>query len=173
MSGKAALIHTTVGTMVFELYPERAPKTVKNFFYLAQKGFYEGLYFHRSVPGSFIEAGSPHGQRGGTPGYWMDMEFNGIKPLIGTIGMIPPPAEVPKTASEFAIFIATNDAFQDMATIFGRIIDRLNVAEKINDTWADKNGRPEERVYITKVEIVDLEKVKPEQDFWENYGKAP
>ncbi len=171
---KAAVIHTSVGNMVIEFYPQYAPQTVKNFIYLAKKGFYEGLYFYRVVPKSYVESGSPNGRRGGTAGYWIDMEASSLPPIIGSIAMLPPPADrlIPKTSSEFVIFTHDVEPMTGACCVFGRVIDGFDVAEKCADTWADPNAYAVERTYITKVEIVDLKTVKPKKDFWEDYGKS-
>ncbi|MCD6405136.1 MAG: peptidylprolyl isomerase, partial [Planctomycetes bacterium] len=174
MQGKAAVIHTTVGSIVIEFRPQYAPQTVKNFIYLAKKGFYEGLYFYRVVPTAYIESGSPNGRRGGTAGYWFNMEMSSLPPVIGSIAMLPPPAGklIPKTSSEFVIFAHDAKEMEGTCSVFGRVIDRFDVAEKCADTWADKDAYATERTYITKVEIVDLKTVKPKKDFWKDYGKS-
>lgn len=173
MRTKAALIHTTLGTMVFELYPTRAPRSVTNFIYLAEKGFYNGRCFYRTSPGVFFQTGSPSDMRGGTAGYWLDMDPAVLPAAMGTIAMLQvPQVERPTMGSEFVIFTRDGDSIASgQAAVFGRIIDRFDVAEKTADTLADKNAYTTDRVYITKVEIVEVETVRPEVDFWENYGK--
>lgn len=170
MKGKAVLIHTTVGTIVVELYPQLAPRTCKNFLYLVENRFYDGLYFHRNQPGVYIQAGSPTGWRGASAGYWTDMEHTGSLPLVGTVAALPS-VDDPKISSEFIMFVGSGTSYSGQVTVFGRVIDRFDVAEKIADTRFDQNGYSFERTYIRTMEIVDADSVRPEEDFWASYGK--
>lgn len=171
ISGKAALIHTTLGTIVVELYAEVAPRVVANFVYLAEKDFYDGLYFHRTQPNSYVQGGSPTGVRGWSAGYWISPDNSNLFPYIGTIGALPYQEGETEIGSEFVIFCRDASEYHGMCTVFGRVIDRFDVVEKITDTRWDMNGYAFERTYITNVEIVDVETVRPEEDFWENFGK--
>lgn len=165
MSGKAAVFYTSVGSFVVELYAEEAPKSVKNFLYLVKNGFYNGLYFYRMSPDLFAEVGSPNGRRGGTAGYWYDMEITGAAQEAGSIALVPGLQEK-KVSSEVVFFMKSTNLFDEQCSVFGRVVDRFNVLEKISDTEVDKNGYVQDRVYIGKVEIVDLETVKPAEDIW-------
>lgn len=173
MMGKAVLIHTTVGTLVVELYPQLAPRTCKNFMYLVENHFYDGLYFHRTQPHAYVQAGSPTGWRGASAGYWIDMEQAQALPLIGTVAALPTADNTgtPKISSEFTVFVGDGTNHTGQVTVFGRVIDRFNVAEKIAVTRHDQNGYSFERTYIRTMEIVDADSVRPEEDFWANYGK--
>ncbi len=169
MRGKAALIHTTLGTIVVELFPEHAPRICKNFIYLVESGFYDGLFFHRNLPALYIETGSPSGMRGGNAGYTFPKEFNSLPPLVGTIVALSPPMgnpEKPVFASEFAILVGDGKEFASEVTVFGRVIDRINVAEKIADTYFDNNRYSFERTYVRTVRIVETASVRPQEDIW-------
>ncbi len=170
MEGKAALIHTSMGTITVELYPELAPRTCKNFFYLVENGFYDGLYFHRSLPYNYIQAGSPTGMRGGSAGYWLNMEFNNVSPVPGTLVALSS-QEAPQVSSEFMILLTDGSDHEGTITVFGRVIDGFNIAERIGDTRWDHRGYSWERTYIRKIEIVDAASVRPEEDFWATYGR--
>jgi len=170
MKGKAVLIHTTVGTIVVELYPEIAPRTCKNFLYLVENGFYDGLFFHRNQPHLYIQAGSPTGWRNGSAGYWLNMEYSQVVPAIGAVAALAR-QDAPQISSEFIIFVGDGSKFPGDVTVFGRVIDHFDVAEKIADTRWDQRGYSFERTYIRTVEIVDADSVRPEEDFWANYGK--
>ena len=73
---KKATIETTMGTIVIELYPDEAPKTVENFAALAKKGFYDGIIFHRVIPNFMVQTGDPTGTGTGGPGYKFADEFS-------------------------------------------------------------------------------------------------
>jgi len=169
LRGKAALIHTTVGTLVVELYAEKAPVLVKNFVHLAEHDYYDGLYFHRSTPGAYIQGGSPNGRRNYTPGYRFLLPLSPLEAKVGTIAMLPG-VGTQMGGSEFVIFIHDGTSFEGQCAVFGRIIDRFDVAQKCCETWVDMEGYSLNRTYITDVEIVDLESVRPEKDFWAEYG---
>jgi len=170
MKNKAAVIYTTLGSIPVTLYAEGAPQTVKNFIYLARNGFYNGLSFHRMVPGGMVEAGSPNARRGGTAGYWFPMEPSQMNASVGTLAMLCAP-ETQMVCSEFAIFTADGGAYADQTTVFGRVLDRFDVAQKVADAVCDRDGYIEDRVYITKVDIVDKSTVTPEKNIWEDYDR--
>ena len=170
MKTKAAVIHTTVGSIPVELWPDKAPRSVKNFLYLAKNNFYSGLYFHRLSADGAVLAGSPNGIRGGTAGYWFPPEGSQQFPSIGTICALPG-VDANMVASEFALMLLGGGQFVDACTPFGRVLDRYNVVEKIADTSGDKESYAVDRVYIESVEIVDRAAVAPKEDYWAKYGK--
>ncbi len=170
MAGKAVVINTTLGSIPIEMLPEAAPETVKNFLFLVKNGFYNGLYFHRVLPGVCIQSGSPNGRRGGTAGYWMPMEHSEAFPVMGSICMLPG-LEDDLVSSEFVIFTRAGDVFDNQVVPFGRILDRFDVAEKIADSIFDKDGYVSDHTYITSIDIVDRKDVAPAQDYWATYGK--
>ena len=93
MSNPIVTMETTAGTMKIELYPDVAPNTVNNFISLVQKGFYDGLIFHRVIPGFMIQGGDPEGMGYGGPGYGIRGEFarnrfnNPLKHTRGVLSM--------------------------------------------------------------------------------------
>jgi cyclophilin family peptidyl-prolyl cis-trans isomerase len=160
MTGKAAVVHTTLGSFVIELNPQAAPRSVKNFKYLVEKGFYEGLPIFRTVPGVLAEMGSPNGRRGGTPGYWVDPERSRLYPSVGTVAFVQS-LFADKMASEIVIFLRDGEAFVEEVHVFGRVIDRLNVVEKCADSRCDRDGYLLDQAYITKVEMADMSAAVP------------
>ena len=126
------------GNIVIELYPEDAPGTVKNFLTLAKKGFYDGLTFHRVVPGFVVQGGDPAGNGYGGPGYNIKNENNKIlKHTVGAVAMANAGRDT--AGSQFYVVITKPAPFLDEKyadgvnkyTIFGKVIAGQDVAEKI------------------------------------------
>lgn len=131
-SGKKpyAIIETEKGRIVIELFPEVAPKTVANFIKLAEQGFYNGLTWHRVVPGFVIQGGDPLGNGTGGPGYTIEAEFNNKKHIKGTVAMAR--ASDPNSAgSQFYITLAPQPHLDGNYTVFGQTVEGLDVPEKI------------------------------------------
>ena len=137
------------GTMKAELYPEIAPETVKNFVDLASKGFYNGLIFHRVIPGFMIQGGDPEGTGAGGPGYCIKGEFraNGVKnDLKHTRGVISMARTmVPDSAgSQFFIMHEDYPSLDGQYAAFGKVIEGIEVVDKIASVKTDYNDRPYE-----------------------------
>lgn len=115
-----------------ELYPSAAPNTVLNFVTLARKGFYDGLTFHRVVPGFVIQTGDPRGDGTGGPGYHIPAEINNKSHKIGALGMAR--SKHPDSAgSQFYICISNCSQLDGKYTVFGRVkrgIDTCLLIEK-------------------------------------------
>ncbi|MGI0029127.1 MAG: peptidylprolyl isomerase, partial [Nitrososphaera sp.] len=141
-SNDIAVIETTQGTIKIEFFPEAAPDHVDNFISLAKKGFYDGTLFHRIVPGFVIQGGDPNtasstdrdiwGQGG--PGYTIEAEFNDIPHDRGIVSMAR--AMDPDSAgSQFFIVLRGDDltkgALDNQYTVFGRVIEGMDVVDKI------------------------------------------
>jgi peptidyl-prolyl cis-trans isomerase B (cyclophilin B) len=135
------------GVIKAELYPEHAPNTVRNFLSLVQKGFYNGLTFHRVISGFMIQGGCPLGTGTGGPGYSICGEFaqNGVKNKLrhtrGVLSMAR--AQNPNSAgSQF--FIMHDDAsYLDGAyAAFGKVIEGMDVVDRIASTRTDANDKP-------------------------------
>jgi cyclophilin family peptidyl-prolyl cis-trans isomerase len=127
-----AVIETAKGVIKIKLYPEEAPKTVDNFVKLANKGFYNGLTFHRVEPGFVIQGGDPKGDGTGGPGYSIPDEKNTkLKHNRGAVAMAK--SSAPNSAgSQFYIVINKPAPQLDGGyTVFGQVISGQNVAEKI------------------------------------------
>lgn len=118
------------GTILIELYPDVAPKTVESFLTLTKKGFYNGLKFHRVVPGFVVQGGDPRGDGTGGPGYTLKAEFNQRKHVTGTVAMAR--AQHPDSAgSQFYICLAPQPSLDGKYTVFGQVIEGMDTVQKI------------------------------------------
>ncbi len=137
------------GVMKAELYPEIAPITVKNFVDLAAKGFYNGLIFHRVIPGFMIQGGDPEGVGTGGPGYTIKGEFtangfrNDLRHTRGVLSMAR--AMDPDSAgSQFFIMHEDSPHLDGQYAAFGKIIEGIEVVDQIASVKTDYNDRPYE-----------------------------
>jgi len=128
---KTAVIETNKGTIKFRFYEEDAPETVANFIKLADKKFYDGLKFHRVVPGFVIQGGDPSGDGTGGPGYTIKAEFNSRKHLDGTVAMARS-AHPDSAGSQFYICLGAQPFLDGKYTVFGQVTEGLEVVHKIN-----------------------------------------
>ncbi len=135
------------GIMRAELYPDIAPNTVHNFIALVQKGFYDGLIFHRVIPGFMIQGGDPNGTGMGGPGYGIKGEFaqngfpNDLRHTAGVLSMAR--SMMPNSAgSQFFIMVADAPHLDGAYAAFGKLIEGLDVAQKIVSVDRDRNDRP-------------------------------
>ena len=135
------------GVMKAELYPEIAPETVKNFVDLASKGFYNGLIFHRVIPGFMIQGGDPEGTGMGGPGYKIKGEFtangfrNDLKHTRGVLSMAR--AMDPNSAgSQFFIMHEDSPHLDGQYAAFGKLIEGIKVVDKIASVRTDYQDRP-------------------------------
>ena len=135
------------GVMKGELYPEIAPQSVGNFISLANSGFYDGLIFHRCIPGFMIQGGCPEGTGMGGPGYRIKGEFNanGVKnDLKHTYGVLSMARSMMKDSAGSQFFIMTSDSphLDGAYAAFGKVLEGMEVAEDIVNTRRDYNDRP-------------------------------
>ncbi|PSR35297.1 MAG: peptidylprolyl isomerase [Sulfobacillus benefaciens] len=126
-----AIIETDRGTMTLDLYPNEAPGTVANFVKLARSGFYDGLTFHRVIPDFVIQGGDPRGDGTGGPGYTIKCETEGNphKHLRGSISMAH--AGKDTGGSQFFICHSPQKHLDGVHTVFGRVVDGLDVVDAI------------------------------------------
>jgi peptidyl-prolyl cis-trans isomerase B (cyclophilin B) len=133
-TGHYAIIDTDRGTVVIELYPKSAPKTVDNFETLVKKGFYNGLTFHRVVPDFVVQGGDPDGTGTGGPGYTVPAEI-GEKHLRGSVATARLGDDVnPKrdsSGSQFYICLQPQPALDGQYTVFGGVISGMDVVDQI------------------------------------------
>ena len=131
---KTAEIVTEKGNMKVELYEKDAPKTVKNFIDLAEKGFYDGLTFHRVIPDFVIQGGCPKGNGTGGPGYTIDCELNGDNQYHdkGVLSM----AHAGRNTGGSQFFICHNrqntQHLDRNHTCFGKVVEGLEIIDKIS-----------------------------------------
>src|SRR5215469_2320879 len=135
-TGHYATLETDRGSIIIELYPEVAPKTVENFEKLVNQGFYNNLIFHRVVPGFVVQGGDPAGNGTGGPGYDVEGEIKpGEKHLRGTVATARTGDEVnPKrrsSGSQFYICLEPQPGLDGQYTIFGQVVSGMDVIDKI------------------------------------------
>ncbi|WP_261800221.1 peptidylprolyl isomerase [Paenibacillus sp. PAMC21692] len=143
-----------------ELYPEVAPNTVNNFISLVQSGFYDGLIFHRVIPGFMIQGGDPDGNGTGGPGYSIPGEFsengfeNKLKHTRGVLSMAR--SNAPDSAgSQFFIMVEDAPSLDNLYASFGKVIEGIEAADEIVAQDRDGSDKPLEPISMKKV-TVDL-----------------
>ena len=154
------------GVITAELYPDKAPNTVANFVSLIQKGFYDGVIFHRVIPGFMIQGGDPQGTGMGGPGYTIRGEFarngfreNNLRHERGVLSMAR--TMMPNSAgSQFFIMHAKAPHLDGEYAAFGRVTEGLEVVDAIAATPTDYNDRPRSEQKMKKVTV---------ETFGENY----
>lgn len=128
--GNHIKIETDNGEILIELYPDTAPNTVANFKALAGKGYYDGLLFHRVIPGFMAQGGDPDGTGMGGPGYKVKAEFNERHHVRGTVAMAR--SSNPDSAgSQFYICFEPQPHLDGQYTVFGQVVDGLDVVDAI------------------------------------------
>ena len=152
-----------------ELYPEIAPNTVNNFISLVNQGFYNGLTFHRIIKGFMIQGGCPDGNGTGGPGYSIKGEFsgNGIKnDLQHTAGVISMARSMmPDSAgSQFFIMHKAAPHLDGAYAAFGKIIEGMDIVNKIAETDTDYSDRPLEEQKMKKVTVETFGEAYPEPE---------
>lgn len=153
MPNPTATLRTTLGDIRIELYRDRAPKTVENFVTLVRKGFYNGLMFHRVIPGFMIQGGCPKGDGTGGPGYVIRDEFHPTLRHDGP-GVLSMANAGPNTGgSQFFITLAPTSWLDNKHAVFGRVRSGQEVVDKIAAVPRDANDRPKNPVRIVEVTI--------------------
>lgn len=152
-------IETSLGKISFKLLPELAPETVRNFEKLARDGFYDGTLFHRIIPGFMIQGGDPNtktdnkGSWGmGGPGYTINAEFNSRSHLRGIVSMAR--AQDPNSAGSQFFIVTSDSTFLDKQyTVFGEVVEGMDVADKIVKQDRDGNDCPLEKIQMIRVSV--------------------
>lgn len=153
MANPTATLKTTLGDIRIELFRDRAPKTVENFVTLAQKGFYNGVLFHRVIPGFMIQGGDPKGDGTGGPGYEIKDEFHPTLRHDGP-GVLSMANAGPNTGgSQFFITLAKTSHLDGKHAVFGRVTGGQDVIEKIGNVPRDARDRPRTPVRILEASI--------------------
>ena len=162
MAPPQAIIETRFGDITLELMPDIAPKHVESFLGLVRKGFYDGTTFHRVIPGFMIQGGCPntkehpddkrrHGTGG--PGYTVDAEFSSTPHARGILSAAR--ANDPNSAGcQFFIVVSESRFLDNQYTVFGRVTDGMDVADKIVSQPRDQGDNPNERTEM-KVRAVE------------------
>lgn len=145
---------TNKGVFVAEMFEDKAPLTTKNFIELVEKGFYNGIIFHRVIDGFMIQGGDPTGTGMGGPGYKIKDEFGeGLK--HDDEGILSMANAGPNTGgSQFFITLAPTPWLNGHHAIFGKVVEGMDVVGLIGVVPTDFRDRPREAVTMEKVEVV-------------------
>lgn len=151
---KKVLLETNKGDIVIELYNDM-PITAGNFEKLVKEGFYDGVIFHRIIDGFMIQGGDPTGSGTGGPGYTIKDEFThkgGNKNLRGTISMAN---AGPNTGgSQFFINLVDNNYLDSKHPVFGKVVEGMDVVDKIAKVKTDYNDKPIEEIKIINAKLI-------------------
>ena len=159
MANKAVVIVTQSGTFTIELFPEVAPNHVYHFLKLIESGYYDGTVFHRIIPGFMIQGGDPNTKNSdksswgqGGPGYNLKAEFNSRSHLRGIVSMARS-TDPDSAGSQFFIVTSDSTFLDKQYTVFGEVIDGMEVADKIVNLPRDGNDCPEQEAKMLEVTI--------------------
>ena len=147
------------GKIVAELYPDIAPQSVYNFIALANAGYYDGLIFHRVIPGFMIQGGDPSGNGTGGPGWHIKGEFlqNGVNnPIKHTRGVISMARAMDPNSAGSQFFIMHQDAphLDGQYAAFGHVVSGMDAVDEIAATATDWNDKPRTPIVMEKVEVI-------------------
>lgn len=146
------------GNIKLELYPDIAPNTVNNFISLVNQGFYNGLIFHRVIPGFMIQGGDPEGIGIGGPGYQIKGEFdrnsfpNSLKHTRGVISMARS-AHPDSAGSQFFIMVEDSSHLDGQYAAFGKVMEGMETADSIVHAGRDNHDKPYEDQVMESVEV--------------------
>lgn len=154
MTNKILEFNTNKGNFKIELYVDKAPVTAGNFIKLVDDGFYNGLIFHRVIPNFMVQCGCPHGTGRGGPGYTIRDEFH---PDLkhDSKGMLSMANAGPNTGgSQFFITVAETPWLDGKHSIFGKVIEGMEVVDSISKVEKDRNDKPLQNVVVNSIKIV-------------------
>ena len=152
-SGYSATIKTNKGNIVIELFPASAPKTVNNFVFLANDGYYNGIIFHRVIPNFMIQGGDPTGTGTSGPGYKFEDEIDTAF-VFDKPGILAMANAGPNTnGSQFFITTVPTPFLNGNHTIFGKVVQGQDVADGISNVPRGPSDKPNEPVVIRGIEI--------------------
>jgi peptidyl-prolyl cis-trans isomerase B (cyclophilin B) len=156
------------GFIKAELYPEIATNTVRNFISLIEKGYYNGVIFHRVIPGFMIQGGDPDGSGMGGPGYSIKGEFtsngftNNLKHDRGVLSMAR--TNMPNSAgSQFFLMVKNSPHLDNQYASFGKVIEGFEEVDRIVSVKRNRNDKPDVPQVMKKVTV---------ETFGENYGEV-
>ncbi|MFH1641623.1 MAG: peptidylprolyl isomerase [Nanoarchaeota archaeon] len=153
MDGNTAVFETTKGNFEIELYTDKAPITTKNFIDLVNKGFYDGLIFHRVIDGFMVQTGDPNGDGTGGSGYTIEDEFD---PELkhDSEGILSMANRGPNTGgSQFFITLAPTEWLDGKHAVFGKVSSGMEVVREIGEVEKDARDKPLTDVVIKKISI--------------------
>ena len=147
-----AVFDTARGPVRIELAPDKAPLTVANFVNLAQRGFYDGLAFHRVIDDFMVQGGCPEGSGRGGPGYrFEDETSNGLRHERGVLSMAN--AGPNTNGSQFFITLGPTPHLDNRHSVFGEVTEGMDVVRRIGTTPTGRQDRPVKDVVINAVKI--------------------
>ena len=153
MANRIARFDTNQGTFRIELFEDRAPVTTKNFIDLVEKGFYDGLIFHRVIDGFMIQGGCPSGTGTGGPGYKIKDEFHPELKHTGE-GILSMANAGPNTGgSQFFITLAGTPWLDGKHAVFGKVVDGMDVVRAIGKVSTSRGDRPAQDVVMESVTL--------------------
>ena len=153
MANRSVRFETTDGSFRVELFEDRAPITTKSFIDLVERGFYDGIQFHRIIEGFMIQGGCPEGTGRGGPGYQIEDEFH---PELrhSDEGILSMANAGPNTGgSQFFITLAATPWLDDRHAVFGKVVEGMDVIRKLGKVDTGRNDRPVEDVVMETVEL--------------------
>jgi cyclophilin family peptidyl-prolyl cis-trans isomerase len=152
-----AVLDTSCGTIEVDLFAKETPVTVNNFVFLARQGFYDGVTFHRVILGFMNQGGDPRGDGTGGPGYEFEDEIvTGLRFDEPGLLAMAHPDRPDSNGSQFFITVAPAKNLDGIHTIFGRVVEGMDVVQEINTLATDAAARPNETVYIERVRITEV-----------------
>lgn len=152
--GDKVRLKTSEGDIVIQLYSDK-PITAGNFKSLVEKGFYNGVIFHRVIDGFMIQGGDPTGTGMGGPGYKIKDEFVGGNSDRNDRGTISMANAGPNTGgSQFFINLVNNNFLDGKHAVFGKVVEGMDVVDKIAKTQTDANDKPLKEVKIIEAKLI-------------------
>jgi peptidyl-prolyl cis-trans isomerase B (cyclophilin B) len=145
------ILETDSGRVVTEFYPHVAPITCDSILSLVNQGFYNGLTFHRIVPGFVIQGGDPQGNGTGNAGFQIPAEFSDQPHLEGALSMARSPANINSSSCQFFICLAPTPHLDEQYNLFGQVIEGMDVVHKLERIPTGASNRPSEPVYIRRM----------------------
>ena len=154
MTNPLVIFETNMGKMTAELYMDRAPETAGNFAKLVEKGFYNGLGFHRVIPDFMIQGGCPKGTGTGGPGYQIKDEKSALAIKHDVPGMLSMANSGPNSAgSQFFVTVAATPWLNGKHAIFGKVIEGADLAIKMSTMPTGGQDRPRSPIVMNKVTL--------------------
>lgn len=154
---RSAVIETSIGTMTAELYGQRVPNTTANFIELAERGFYDGLIFHRVIDDFVIQGGCPNGDGTGSSGKTIELEIHPDLVHVDGVLAMARSQDPDSASSQFYICDGAQHFLDGQYAVFGRVIDGMDVMRAIAEVATGSRDKPIEDVMIIKISIIDRE----------------
>ena len=157
MANRHAQFTTSLGSFQIELFEGRAPVTTKNFIDLVEKGYYDGLVFHRVMEGFMLQGGCPNGDGRGGPGYTIADEFH-EELTHDSEGVLSMANSGPNSGgSQFFVTLAATDWLDGKHAVFGKVVEGIETVRSIGGTATGPGDRPLEPVVMEGVRITSTE----------------